>query len=311
MLTNIFGISVTYEPWNKQDCLPVYIAESYKFYTAIIEEYRCIMLVPTEDMATLPALRKQIKKIQEVDNVPVVLSLPTVSFYRRKSLIENKIPFVTQKQVYLPFLGAFLTDERETEKQEVKKFMFSTQQLVLLYFYNNKPRLYMSEATEKLPFTAMTLSRAVKQLEAVDLFTITKDGVNKVIESNYDRWELFDKIKEYFTTPVRKIGYLEKSDLTNDMVCAGETALSKKTMLNPGKIETYAVYAKLFDKTRLMYEMVDPDKQICLELWEYDPKQFANGNVADSLSVALSLMGNADERVEEAVEELLEGELRG
>ncbi len=56
----------------------------------------------------------------------------------------------------------------------------------------------MSEATEKLPFTAMTLSRAVKQLEAVDLFTITKDGVNKVIESNYDRWELFDKIKRIF-----------------------------------------------------------------------------------------------------------------
>ena len=100
---------------------------------------------------------------------------------------------------------------------------------------------------------------------------------------------------------MRKVGYLEKSDLTNDMVCAGETALSKKTMLNPGRIETYAVYAKLFDKTRLMYEMVDPDKQICLELWEYDPKQFSEDNSADDSFIVLSFGDTNDERIEEAV----------
>ena len=88
--------------------------------------------------------------------------------------------------------------------------MFSTQQLVLLYIYRGKRRLYMAEATARLPFTAMTLSRAVRQLEAVGLFTITKDGVNKVIETKYDRRELFEKMKRYFSSPVRTVGYLEK-----------------------------------------------------------------------------------------------------
>ena len=307
MHTNVFGIPIKYEQWNKENSLPLYITDSYDFQAAIIDTQKCIILSLKDELATIPALRKHIKRIQEIDNVPVILKLSTVSSYRRKSLIENKIPFLTDKQVYLPFIGTFLTEEKERGK-EVEKFMFSTQQLALLYFYSGKQKLYMTEATERLPFTAMTLSRAVRQLEAIDLFTITKDGVNKVIEAKYDRVELFEKIKKYCSTPVRIVGYFEKLNMTDDMVFAGETALSEKTMLNPGKVETYAIYHKMFDKRQLMKELVDPDKQIRLEVWEYDPKQFTDGNVADSLSVVLSLIENKDERIEEAIEELLERE---
>ena len=42
----------------------------------------------------------------------------------------------------------------------------------------------------------MTLTRAVKQLEATDLFLVAKDGVNKFIESKYKRDELFEKQKD-------------------------------------------------------------------------------------------------------------------
>ena len=105
MLTSVFGISIKCEAWKHQDSLPVYIAGSYDFQTADIGNKRCIMLTPTEEFATLPALKKQITKIQQIDNVPVVFELATVSNYRRKSLIENNIPFITDKQVFLPFIG--------------------------------------------------------------------------------------------------------------------------------------------------------------------------------------------------------------
>lgn len=308
MLANIFGIPIRYEKWGKESSLPLYITGSYDFQVAIIDTQKCIMLTVKEELATLPALKKHIKKIQEVDNLPVVFMLPTVSSYRRKSLIENKISFVTEKQIYLPFIGTLLVEENESVKK-VEKLMFSTQQLVLLYLYSGKQRLYMAEATERLPFTAMTLSRAVKQLEAVELFVVTKDGVNKVIEAKSSRIELFEKLKGYFLSPVRAIEYLEKKNLTDDMVIAGESALAEKTMLNHGRVETYAVYHKLIDKKLLMDELIDPDTQVRLEIWEYDPKQFANGNTADSLSVVLSLKENEDERIEEAIEELLEMEL--
>ena len=306
MLTDIFGVQVQYESWNKQGALPMYIAGSYDFTAAILNGCRCIVLSPTEELVTLPALKKQIKRIQEIENVPVVIKLPTVSSYRRKKLIEGGIPFITGKQAFLPFMGTFLTQENE-EALEVTKFMFSTQQLVLMYLYNKSKKIYVSDATKKLPFTAMTMSRAVRQLEATGLFYTTKDGVNKVIESDYSGKELYEKVKKYMMSPVRKIGYLNKADITTDMVLAGDSVLAEATMLNPSRVMTYAVYVKLFAKEKLGNELIDPDEQVRVELWEYDPKQFSEDDMADRLSVALSFEENEDERVEEAIEELLEG----
>ena len=267
------------------------------------------MLAPIEELATLPALKKQIVKIQQIDNVPVVFELTTVSNYRRKSLIENNIPFITDKQVFLPFIGTMLSDEKEPQKL-TGKFVYSTQQLFLFYLYSKKKRLYISEAGKILPFTAMTLTRAVRQLEATDLFIVTKDGVNKIIESKYNRYELFEKSKVYLSTPVRKAGYIEKTQVTEDMVFAGETALSEKTMLNPSRVVTYAISEKDYDTTLLTEELIDPDKQVRLELWAYDPKYYSENNSADDISVILSFENTNDERIEEAVDELLERRLR-
>lgn len=309
MLTSVFGISIKYEAWNHQDSLPVYIAGSYDFHTAYIGNKRCIMLAPTDELVTLPALKKQIAKIQQIDNVPVVFALATVSNYRRESLIENNIPFITDKQVFLPFIGTMLTDEKELPKLTCK-FVYSTQQLFLFYLYSNKKRLYISEAGKVLPYTAMTLTRAVRQLEATDLFLVAKDGVNKFIESKYSRDELFEKAKVYLATPVRKVGYIDKKQVTENMVFAGETVLSEKTMLNPNRIVTYAVSDKDYDKKLMTEELIDPDKQVRLELWAYNPKQFSEDNCADDISVVLSLIDTNDERIEEAVDELQERRLQ-
>lgn len=91
--------------------------------------------------------------------------------------------------------------------------MFSTQQLFLMYLYNRQNKLYVANVGKKLPYSAMTLSRAVKQLEASDLFLVYKDGVNKVIESKYDRRELFERAKPFLLDPVRKYGYIENQEL--------------------------------------------------------------------------------------------------
>nr|WP_311565740.1 MarR family transcriptional regulator [Peptoniphilus grossensis] len=309
MNKNIFGIPVKYEEWKYQDYLPVYIMENYDIYQANIGNTRCIMLKPLEELTTLPALKKQIKKIQTIDNVPVVLELDTVTSYRKQSLIENNISFITNKQLYLPFIGAMLMDEEETKKPP-KKFVYSTQQLFLYYLYNNEKRIYVSDARRHLPYTAMTLTRAVKQLEATNLFYIDKNGVNKFIESKYSRKDLFTKAKPYLSTPVIKTGFIDKTRITEDMVFSGETALSKKTMLNSSRVVTYAINEKDYDKTLLQEELIDPDKSVKLELWAYDPNKFSRDTNADDISVILSFKGTADERIEEAIDDLQESELQ-
>lgn len=304
MIDHIFGLSIRYEPWDNKSILPLYIVNSYQFYTAYIENIRCIVIKPIEELPTLPSLKKQIQKIRVIDDVPVVLYSKTISFYRRKSLLENHIPFMTDKQVFLPFIGTLLVDEKEREKIK-DKFVYSTQLLFLAYMYNHEKKVYVSDFSKSLPFSAMTLSRAVKQLEMTDLFSVYKDGVNKVIESKYSYKELFERIQHYLLTPVRQVGYMDQSLVTDHMVLSEESALSEMSMLNPSRIRTYAVYEKDFDNSQLIDELIDPDVQVKVEIWAYDPHLFTHTNIADTLSIVLSLKENKDERIEKILEDIL------
>ena len=80
--------------------------------------------------------------------------------------------------------------------------------------------------------------------------------------------------------------------------------------LNPSRVVTYAISEKDYDKTLLTNELIDPDKQVRLELWAYNPKQFSEDNSADDISIVLSFTDTNDERIEEAVDELQERRLK-
>lgn len=308
MKTDVFGLTINYKSWDKKQALPLYVAGNYEIDEAIVSNNRFIVMSPIGDLPTLPAMKKHIEKIQKIDDVPVAFYLKNLSDFRRKGMLESNIPFMTEKQVFLPFIGTLLMEEKNNALYK-EKFMFSTQQLFLMYLYNRQNKLYVANVGKKLPYSAMTLSRAVKQLEASDLFLVYKDGVNKVIESKYDRRELFERAKPFLLDPVRKYGYIEKSRIDENMVLASESALVKNSMLNPSKLITYAIDEQKMDINQMENELVDPNKQIRLELWGYDPKLFSDDNVADGLSVALSLREIVDERIEEAIDECIEREL--
>lgn len=308
MKTDVFGLTINYKSWDKKQALPLYVAGNYEIDEAIVSNNRFIVMSPIGDLPTLPAMKKHIEKIQKIDDVPVAFYLKNLSDFRRKGMLESNIPFMTEKQVFLPFIGTLLMEEKNNALYK-EKFMFSTQQLFLMYLYNRQNKLYVANVGKKLPYSAMTLSRAVKQLEASDLFLVYKDGVNKVTESKYDRRELFERAKPFLLDPVRKYGYIEKSRIDENMVLASESALAKNSMLNPSKLITYAIDEQKMDINQMENELVDPNKQIRLELWGYDPKLFSDDNVADGLSVALSLREIVDERIEEAIDECIEREL--
>ena len=74
-------------------------------------------LTPKGDMPTLPAFKKQISIIKEIENVPIFLHLDVISSFRRQNLLENKIPFILKdKIVYLPFMATYLTNTQYEDK---------------------------------------------------------------------------------------------------------------------------------------------------------------------------------------------------
>ena len=307
ILAEIFGMKLIYKQWNGVDKLPLYLSSGYNFQKAEIDSCECLLIEPKDELPTMPALKKQIIKIQQVENIPVVICLDSMSAFRRKNMIESRIPFVVEdKQVYLPFMGTFLQAKSDKQITDVERFMVSTQLLFLMYIYQEDKELYLSEATGELPYSAMTINRAAKQLEATKLFQTRKDGVNKILFSKLSKHELYEEAKRYLVSPVIKTYYLSKDLVTNDMMLAGLSALSEQSMLSEGALMYYAVEQGNVAQKGKEIELLNPQKQVMIEEWSYNPKLFAKDGIADPISIALSLADDKDERVEMVIEEMLD-----
>ena len=304
ILCDVMGMKAEYREWNKTEFLPLYISAGYDFNKAVIDGIDCIMLKPKGELPYIQSLKKQISKIQETENIPVVLRLDGISVIRRKSLIENRIPFVSDRQVYLPFMAALLNADSEKYKQQVEKLTVSAQMLALVYLYSSKEQLYITEARKKLPFSAMSMTRAARILEDTGLFTLSKDGVNRIIYGRHSKYDMYEKLKKYMRSPVKTAGYIDKNKLPEEVVFAGDTALSARSMLGADDFKTFAT-APGFDTAAFEKELVDIKKQCRLEVWKYDPYMFSYDGFADPVSVALSLEKTSDERIQISIDEMI------
>ena len=75
-------------------------------------------------------------------------------------------------------------------------------------------------------------------------------------------------------------------------------------MLNAPALISYA--ADVGEKLTGAATLANAAEQAEIEIWKYDPAVLARDHVVDPLSLIMTLQENADERTEEAIEEILE-----
>lgn len=177
--------------------------------------------------------------------------------------------------------------------------------LFLYYIYHGCGKLLTSKAARRLAFTATSISRASRQLEEMGLIKTEKRGVQKVIFSDKTPRELFEAAKSHLMSPVKRTIYVPKAEVKEDLLVSGYSALSECTMLNPPEANCRASDRIVAGDKTSMGTLQDPNDQFAVELWRYDPQKLADGECVDRLSLALALGENRDERIEEAVEEML------
>jgi DNA-binding MarR family transcriptional regulator len=287
--------------------LPNYIVSRYSICTARFDEQKVFLLYPKTELDQTSAIKKHAQKLQSIEKIPVVLALTRVTARQRQNLIDAGIPFVVEnKQCYLPFMGVALTEKCDIEEKKVPKLLPSAQLLLFYYIQQRKNELYANEAVEALGLSAMTISRAVRQLEQTGLIQTYKKGVMKIIASEYTGEKLFEAAREYLINPIKRTQYIPKSEADQSLTVAGDQALAMYSMLNPPRIACYATGASERWKDQMEADLVDDTRQVVLQVWKYDPKVLAKDSVVDVLSLAMCYMDDPDERVEEAVEEMLE-----
>ena len=303
---DILGLKINFKKWNKEKQLPLFILDNFLVQKAIINDIECLSLTPKGDLPTLPAFKKQISIIKEIENIPIFLQLDAISSFRKQNLLENKVPFILKdKMVYLPFMATYLTNTQYEEKN-VEKISLATQLLFTWILYQNTNKYYVSDAVKSLGFSNMTLTRAYRQLCATQLFEEHKDGRKNFLTTSLSKVDLFNKMKAYLQPTSYSQGYILNKEITKDMILAGEFAFSQHTHLNPPKLKTYAIEKKHSKNIKLQRECYSYDEQVELQIWKYNPLLFSpNPQNIDVISLILSLLGKKDERLDIEIENLL------
>lgn len=286
---------------------PHYISYRYNLVNAVFDKVAVVLAYPCGEMESVYDVKNHLRVICEETGKRAVLVLPSVTARIRQGLIDAAIPFIVEgKQCYLPFMGIVLSERCDGTVCGVDKFMPTTQLFLFYYLLHDATELVCHEAAKKLNVSAMTVARAVRQLEQVGLVKTFKRGVSKVLVATAEKGKVFELAKPYLTNPIKSVEYVSRNVEIPNSVKSGDTALSHYSMLNASELTELAVGAN--DgvwKQKASETLVDKSKQTAVQLWKYDPSCLSADGYADVLSLAMCYADCTDERVCEAVDEMI------
>jgi len=313
-LRETLGIAATSYPWENESGLPQYFRERYRFLKINILGIECVFMIDTgEEEQTAAIIGKQLDQVRARHNSNVVYVRRAVTSYKRKRLIEQKIPFlVPGNQMYLPMLGIDLREHMKQLREKKPVFSPSTQALILHVLWRKTTGpLTPAEIARRLGYSAMTMTRAFDELEATGFGEHSVMGKERHIHFLETGKALWEKALPYMTTPVSKHLYVASPMQMGKGQLAGLSALARYTMLAEPKIPVLAISAvewKAWLQQNKNNELKLPEPGSSeIELWKYLPAQFANKETVDRLSLYLSLRNNTDERIQSALDALLRG----
>lgn len=162
----------------------------------------------------------------------------------------------------------------------------------------------------RLGYSVMTMSRAFDELEAAGLVSIAMEGRERVLCFNADKRQTWERALERMHSPVKKRLWVKFSSNIPLGIKAGLSALSCYTNLSEPSNPVIALDKK-------QYQQVKKDNDITilnaaeshvtrLEIWSYLPELFEKGGVVDRFSLFLSMKENNDERIQSALEKMME-----
>lgn len=304
-LNKVLGIEVTYENAELKH-LPNFIVARYRLQMVSMNGKKVVFLYPKTELEQIEVLKKHIVRIQKNENLPVVLVMKEITFRQKECLIREKMPFIVEgRQIYLPFMALYLQERCSAEKQPQEKILPSAQMLLLHFIYGGAQELSTSQAAKDLELTPTSISRASKQLEEMGFLHIKKMGVQRILLSEDSPIALFQKAEDKLLNPIKRTVYIPKDLVGTDLLESGYSALAEYSMLNAPNVKYYATEKISQWKDVMTNSLQDSQRQVAVEMWRYDPRKLSKRNIVDELSLALALRKNADERVEKAVEEML------
>ena len=311
-LNNTLGISAREQPFEGTDRLPPYLRKGREYRVLTVAGRTFLLIRMFQAGFNLSAFMKQRQNLAQYWDGEMILCFDALTPYQRKALISAGISFIVPgSQLFLPCMGIALQERMPAPGVKPTRLTASGQLLFLymLYAGDDIPSNKVSLA-KQLEVSAMTVTRAVQELQALGLVETERRGRCDYVSAAAAGRELYEKARPYLINPVQERKYAVRSPFLDQLPLSGESAVAERSMLNPPAISCRAVDRHLC-AARKDIEYVDPawyghNDYVELEIWKYDPCIFSRGEMVDVVYLAASLADCRDERVEAAVEEMME-----
>lgn len=299
--------------WSKTGKLPIFLRNTYIFFELRILGIPCLVMATKNKVEQTPAtIRKHMLQVRKKWQDEVIYMQQKMTAYNRKRLIQHKIPFVVPlNQMYLPFLGIDLREHFKRIREPEDIFSPSTQVVVLYYlFHNDKPGLTPKILARELGYSTMTMSRALDELDGAGLGTIAMEGRERVLRFDRDKNKVWETALDRLRSPVKKRIWVKYPFNKELGMKAGLSALAHYSNLAEPANPVLALEGKHWKQIKtndgaMVLDIAEPNA--CeLEIWSYSPELFAKKGVVDQYSLFLSMRHDNDERVQSALEKMME-----
>jgi hypothetical protein len=290
--------------------LPLYLEHAYHYY--LFESEGQLLALAENNAAifkTAGQLKKQSNAIRQYLGMPVVFVINNPSAQLKRKMIQERINFIVpESQVYLPELLISLK-ENGRQAQSFPELITPAAQLLLLYHLQVErlEKFTFKDIAQKLDYTPKTITKIAAELKTKNLCEIegTKE---KRFTFETERKQLWQLAEPQMQSPIAKSYYTHKKG-DADFCQSGDLALSHYTFLSDTEKQDYAIYKTEFEalKEREYWEYLDETEgYVRIEVWKYNPRLLSNNGYIDPLSLYLCYRGDANERIEAEIKELID-----
>jgi len=167
--------------------------------------------------------------------------------------------------------------------------------------------LNFQEIADIFKYTPRTIGRCAEELKNIGACSIV-GGRSKYLKFDKTSREIWEKVQDYFATPVKRTEWLFLTENIEKARIAGLGALSYYSNISTGDIESFAIDAKVFNDLRSRGEIhptIYNEHDVRLEIWSYDPTVLTRDDFVDPFSLYLSSVYNQDERIQIELESMI------
>lgn len=312
-LHEALGADARILPWDGARKLPYFLQDVFDLHKLQLRDKEVLLASVRKDRTpALSALRTQLDKLAHIAELPVVFAATTLASYERKRLVQQKVPFVVPgNQLYLPDLGIDFREYFRQPATAVTAFTPATQAMFIAALLRREWQVEWqpAEVMAELGYTAMTLSRAVRELTAAGLVTARQEGRARSLQMKHPPAQAWEHARAFLRSPVKRSVWVGGGTGLRlpQLPLAGLSALAFYSMLAEPSRPIYAVSTAQWKVAQQAGVETLPESQPGAsqwQVWSYAPNLQKESKAVDSLSLTLSLQDEQDERVQQALEEL-------